>query len=135
MGSDLYMAERSFRPRPPRFRWEGEEFVVETDHFMSGYTEYFRVPVTTDVERSLLSKVIHCDVPPKPVASAPVTREMADAPMSAVTHPASAASWSIGWNDAVKFFNIKPEVPESEWDTYLTVDSDCISAKREDGLE
>jgi hypothetical protein len=71
MGSDLYMEERSFRPRPAKARWLDEEtLLIETDIFYHGYQEYYRGPVT-DSNRVLLEKVVK--IPPKPEPKKPET--------------------------------------------------------------
>ena len=50
MGSDLYMAERSFIPRAPKVTWISEtEISVERDVFVHGYTEFYRGPATKEV--------------------------------------------------------------------------------------
>lgn len=54
MGSDLYMAERSFRPGPPRVTWVSEtEISVEREHFMNGYSEFYRGPATKEIMKML----------------------------------------------------------------------------------
>lgn len=67
MGSDLYMEERNWRPRPPIVEWEGDELVVKIDTFYHGYGERFRgVPDADGVVAKMLKALVGCDIPPKP---------------------------------------------------------------------
>jgi len=68
MGSDMYMMERDFRPRPNKSEWQGDDLVIYTDS-LDGFKEYWRGPVT-DSNRSLILKMI-VSIPVKPVK--PVT--------------------------------------------------------------
>ena len=66
MGSDLYMEERNFRPGPPRVSWvDRETILVETEVFYHGYREFYRGPLTVEVER-ILKAIGIGSIPPLP---------------------------------------------------------------------
>jgi hypothetical protein len=64
VGCDLYMEEMYFQPRRPKARWlRSGNILVETDRFYVGYKEFYRGPLTKEVERML--KQMGVRLPPK----------------------------------------------------------------------
>lgn len=70
MGSDLFMEQQSWRPRPHLVEWHGEQIAVFKDEFMSGYREVYRGPLDDSV-RNLLNG-LGVVVPAKPAPSSAV---------------------------------------------------------------
>ena len=54
MGSDMYLAAQSFRPRPIRASWLAPDTLqVENDLFPTGYEVAYTGPATPEVRRLL----------------------------------------------------------------------------------
>ena len=123
MGSDMYMAAQSFRPRPKRFRWEGEEFVIQVDTFPGDYHEYWRGVIDSESTADLVKTVTGTSIiPSKPEVPARVWVTEEDAP--AGLNQKLIEGWVMGWNDAVREFGIKPQKPaEQPWMTWADVES------------
>jgi hypothetical protein len=66
MGSDMYMMERDFRPRPNRAEWDahGNELTIYRDS-LDGWGVFWTGPVTED-NLSIILKLVK-EIPPKPV--------------------------------------------------------------------
>lgn len=55
MGSDLHMAQESFRPRPNKVSWIDEDTIkIEQDRFYTGYVTIYKGKVTPEI-KTLLS--------------------------------------------------------------------------------
>lgn len=66
MGSDLYMAQRDFRPRPDKAEWVDDDIRLSKDYFMSGYKAFYQGPLTDEIK--VMMKGLGIKVPPKPSA-------------------------------------------------------------------
>lgn len=64
MGSDLYMEEQSWRARPNKARWDGDDLIVEQDRFYHGYVEVWRGKVTPETKPVL--EAFGVKIPAKP---------------------------------------------------------------------
>lgn len=64
MGSDLYMEQQNYRPKPNKIEWVDDETIsVLTDSFYWGYREVYRGPVTPEIQ--ILLKGLGVKVPDK----------------------------------------------------------------------
>lgn len=54
MGSDLYMERQSWRPRPNKVEWTGEDTIkIDRDAFYTGYYTVYEGKVTPEIETLL----------------------------------------------------------------------------------
>ena len=65
MGSDMYMAEQSYRPGPRKVYWDKSKLVIEQDYFPDGYREVYRGSADTKEGQAIL-KAWGVQIPPKP---------------------------------------------------------------------
>jgi hypothetical protein len=69
MGSDLYMEQRNFHPRPARVTWtSATEILIETDVFYYGYREFYHGKPTPEIKQVMKSMGIKLPPKPKPRA-------------------------------------------------------------------
>jgi hypothetical protein len=65
MGSDMYMAQQSYRPGPRKVYWDKGDLVIEQDYFPDGYTEVYRGSADSTEGQAIL-KAFGVKIPPKP---------------------------------------------------------------------